>query len=118
MKRSPAPSPSVVVYVNERSYRQDGIVQPDICADYGPVLVPQAQATYDPQKVHREFPERWRSYIRANFRNLRQIQEVFGVSERTARKWWDGETGANGGHVAIAVIEHPVEAPLMLFAAE
>lgn len=110
--------PQVVVYVNDRSFRQDGTVRPDICADYGPVMVPQGAPVYDPQKVHREFPERWRAYIRASFRNLNHIQQVFNVSERTARKWWDGETGANGGHVAIAVIEHPVEAPQMLFAAE
>lgn len=113
-----AATPSVVVYVNERSFQQDGTFRPDICADFGPVMVPQAPPIYDPQKVHREFPVRWRAYIQANFRNLRQIQDVFGVSERTARKWWDGETGANGGHVAIAVIKHPVEAPQMLFAAE
>lgn len=73
---------------------------------------------YDPHQVHRDFPVRWQHYIRANFRNLRHVQQVFGVCERTARKWWKGETGANGGHVAIAVNEHPVAAPRMLFAAE
>ncbi len=73
---------------------------------------------YDPHQVHREFPGRWQSYIRANYRNLSHVQRVFGVSERTSRKWWNGETGANGGHVAIAVNEHPVAAPRMLFAAE
>lgn len=73
---------------------------------------------YDPHSVHREFPDRWQAYIRANFRDLNHVQQVFGVSERTARKWWKGETGANGGHVAIAVNEHPVAAPRMLFAAE
>jgi hypothetical protein len=73
---------------------------------------------YDPHRVHREFPDRWQAYIRANYRNLNHVQQVFGVSERTARKWWKGETGANGGHVAIAVNEHPVAAPRMLFAAE
>ncbi|WP_224826266.1 hypothetical protein [Cognatishimia sp. MH4019] len=73
---------------------------------------------YDPHQVHREFPDRWQAYIRANYRNLNHVQLIFGVSERTARKWWKGETGANGGHVAIAVNEHPVAAPRMLFAAE
>ncbi len=72
----------------------------------------------DPHRIHREFPDRWRVYIRSNYQNLAHIQQVFGVSERTARKWWKGETGANGGHVAIAVNEHPVAAPRMLFAAE
>lgn len=73
---------------------------------------------YDPHRVHREFPDRWQGYIRANYRDLRHVMHIFGVSERTARKWWRGETGANGGHVAIAVNEHPVAAPRMLFAAE
>lgn len=77
-----------------------------------------SSAAYDPHSVHRAFPDRWRAYIRANFRDLNHVQQVFAVSERTARKWWKGETGANGGHVAIAVNEHPVAAPRMLFAAE
>ncbi len=73
---------------------------------------------YDPQQIHTQFPARWQVYIRNNYRNLAHIQQVFNVSERTARKWWNGETGANGGHVAIAVCQHPVAAPRMLFAAE
>ena len=73
---------------------------------------------FNPRRVHEEFPDRWKAYIRVNYRNLSHVQQVFGVSERTARKWWKGETGANGGHVAIAVNEHPVAAPRMLFAAE
>lgn len=72
---------------------------------------------FEPRRVHEEFPDRWRAYVRANYRNLGHVQQVFAVSERTARKWWNGETGANGGHVAIAVNEHPVAAPRMLFAA-
>ena len=77
-----------------------------------------SRTDYDPHAVHRDFPDRWQTYIRANYRHLGHVQQVFGVSERTARKWWNGETGANGGHVAIAVNEHPVSAPRMLFAAE
>lgn len=73
---------------------------------------------YNPRRVHEEFPDRWQRYVRSNFRDLAHIMQVFAVSERTARKWWKGETGANGGHVAIAVNEHPVAAPRMLFAAE
>lgn len=73
---------------------------------------------YDPHKVHRDFPSRWRAYIRASFRSIAHVTQVFEVSERTARKWWAGETGAVGGHVAIAINEHPATAPAMLFAAE
>lgn len=80
--------------------------------------VQRARRGYDPHSVHRDFPARWQRYIRSNFHSLSQVQDVFAVSERTARKWWNGENGANGGHVAIAVAEHPVKAPIILFAAE
>ncbi|MDJ0631079.1 MAG: hypothetical protein QNJ44_22670 [Rhodobacter sp.] len=72
----------------------------------------------DPHEIQRQFPQRWRAYIRANYRNLGHVQRVFGVSEKAARNWWNGDTGANGAQVAIAVNEHPVAAPRMLFAAE
>ncbi|MBF9042978.1 hypothetical protein HKCCE4037_06550 [Rhodobacterales bacterium HKCCE4037] len=75
-------------------------------------------ARLDPHAIHRDFPARWRKYIRANFRDLDHIQQVFGVSQRAARKWWNGEGGANGAYVAIAVEAHPIAAPRMLFAAE
>lgn len=73
---------------------------------------------YDPYQVHRDFPKRWQTYIRANFSGTPHVQQVFGVSERTARKWWNGESGANGGHVAIAMRATPITATRMLFAAE
>lgn len=96
----------------QKSGRFPHALHADILARGNPV------PPYDPHLVHREFPDRWQSYVRANFRGLNHIQQVFGVSERTARKWWNGETGANGGHVAIAMREHPVQAQRMLFAAE
>ena len=73
---------------------------------------------YDPHAVQREFPMRWQAYIRANFRNLLHVQQVFGVSETAARKWWNGKGGVNGSYTAIAMREHPVAAQRMLFAAE
>lgn len=77
---------------------------------------PVTSPVFDPHEIHREFPARWQAYICANFTGLKHVMEVFSVSERTARKWWRGDTGANGGHVAIAVLEHPQTAPQMLFA--
>jgi hypothetical protein len=71
----------------------------------------------DPFRIHAEFPERWSAYIRAHFRNVSQVIAAFDVSERTARKWWEAETGANGGNVAVACRMHPETAPQMLFAA-
>lgn len=76
------------------------------------------QPAFDPHAVFRQFPERWHSYIDANFYSLRQIREVFPVSETTARNWRDGKGGVNGGHVAIARNQHPVVADRILFAAE
>lgn len=69
----------------------------------------------DPHRIHRDFPDRWSAYIRAHFRTVAQVCAGFEVSERTARKWWDAEGGANGGHVAVACRTHPDSAPAMLF---
>lgn len=82
-----------------------------------PADFPAPGGAVDPHRIHRDFPQRWQAYIRANFYDLRHVQQVFAVSERTARSWWNGETGANGGHVAVAVRAHPVAASRMLFAA-
>ncbi|MBS8228175.1 hypothetical protein [Vannielia litorea] len=78
----------------------------------------ESPAPYDAQAVARDFPLRWQRYIRANFRDPGHVQRVFSISERAARKWWNGEGGANGASVAIAMHEHPVAATRMLFAAE
>lgn len=135
MKHAPH-QPQVVVYVSDRSYQQGGTIRPDICAGNGPAKCPDTRHVgddlmaahlahavpmarrYDPAAVHRGFPDRWRAYVRANYRGVRHICQTFDVSERTARKWLEGETGAVGGHVAVAVQEHPEAAPRMLFAAE
>jgi len=78
---------------------------------------PAAPVPLDPHATHRDFPDKWRAFIRAHYRDLRGIQLAFGVSERTARKWMAGETGCSGGNVALAVQLHPEAAPQMLFAA-
>lgn len=121
MKHFAPQSPTVVVYVNESPLPQSGMEPVGHLHSSlpGPTSAPNpTSARFDPEKVHREFPERWQAYIRANYSNIRQIMRVFPVSERTARKWWDGETGCVGGYVAVAIHEHPAIAPRMLFAAE
>ncbi|MEL6648018.1 MAG: hypothetical protein AAFQ05_09965 [Pseudomonadota bacterium] len=72
----------------------------------------------EPHEIAKAFPARWAEYIRANYRSVLHVQQVFQVSERTAYRWWKGDGGAKGSHVAIAVAEHPETAPSMLFAAE
>lgn len=72
----------------------------------------------DPHKTHHDFPDKWRAYLHAAFRNHFDVAQTFQVSERAARRWWNGEGGVNGGYVAVAIETHPIEAPRRLFAAE
>jgi len=108
------PPPSVVIYINGFPFANSATVLPG--QSFGQLSAPPI--VFDPFKVQREFPSRWQAYIRANFRHIAHVTQVFHVSERTARNWWTGATGANGAHVAIAVNVHPEQAHLMLFAAE
>lgn len=105
---------SVVIYVNGLPYGHYVSKPSQQSAGY----LSEPKQAFDPFKVQREFPARWQAYIQANFRSIAQITNVFHVSEKTARNWWTGATGANGAHVAIAVNAHPEQAPRMLFAAE
>lgn len=50
------------------------------------------------------WPELWGSWVRANFRGEREVQQAFGVSERTARHWLNNEYPPRGVHVARAVV--------------
>ena len=111
---SDVPQSPVVIYVNGASYGQSAPTTGG--QSVGQMSDPKAR--FDPYKVHREFPARWQAYIQANYRNIGHVVQVFQVSEKTARNWWTGATGANGAQVAIAVHEHPEQAPVMLFAAE
>lgn len=108
------PNSPIVIYVNGASYGQPA---PDPSVPSSRALVGEI-AGYDPHAVAKEFPERWAGYIRELYTDPIHVQHIFRVSERTAYRWWKGEGGAKGSHVAIAVREHPAEAPLMLFAAE
>jgi hypothetical protein len=105
---------AVVIYVNGLPYGQSG---PE-AAQHSVGNLSAPKQAFDPFKVQREFPARWQAYIQANFRNIADVTHVFHVSEKTARNWWTGATGANGSHVAIAMNAHPEQAPRMLFAAE
>lgn len=110
----PQAPPPVVIYVNGSPYDQHIRNSGGQSVGY----MSGASAQCDPYRVHREFPARWRAYIQANFRNISHVTQIFQVSEKTARNWWTGATGANGAHVAIAMNHNPEQASLMLFAAE
>lgn len=71
----------------------------------------------DPWSIARDFPDRWRAYLRAHFRNHTQVAAAFEVTERAARKWWEGDGACNGAKVVVALRLHPDTAPAMLLAA-
>lgn len=114
-------TPSVVVYIHDTPSPAPcpaGPAQSSGNAAGQNAAPPPGARRLDPHAIHKHFPERWSAYIRANFKDLKEVQRAFDVSERAARRWWTGEGGANGGYVAIAVDIHPEIAQRMLFAAE
>lgn len=56
----------------------------------------------DPYAARRRFPELWARFLRESFRNHVQVAAVFGVSEKTARLWWEGTTAPQGWAVSWA----------------
>lgn len=72
----------------------------------------------DPYDLHCNFPARWRAYLHGTYRNSAHVRDVFRVDDRTARKWWNGETGCVGGYVAVAFNLDPQGVSEMLMAAE
>lgn len=70
----------------------------------------------EPYRILRDFPDQWQAYLRAHFASIADAALAFGVSERAARRWWDG-AGPRGAFVAIALQLHPESAPAYLLAA-
>lgn len=63
------------------------------------------------------FPDRWMEFLHAHFRDHVHVAFVFGVSERAARKWWEG-VGAPRAEFALAACKHiPGAADFLLEAA-
>lgn len=53
-----------------------------------------------------DFASEWGTFIRRNFRDRTAIKRAFGVSERTAVYWENGERPPRGRHVAKAVLKY------------
>ena len=51
------------------------------------------------------FPDRWASFLKQHFRDHVHAAFVFGVSERTARNWWEG-VSAPRAEFALAACKH------------
>lgn len=71
-------------------------------------------ATLDPYAMQRAFPERWQTYLHENFRDIGHVCRAFNVTDKAARRWWNGEGGANGAYTMIAMALHPVQARRVL----
>lgn len=67
----------------------------------------------DAYRINREFPDRWQAYLRAHFGSIAEAALAFGVTERAARRWWDG-AGTRGAYVVIALRTHPETAAAYL----
>lgn len=64
----------------------------------------------DPWALKRKFPEQWRAFLHAHFRNPTSVAFTFGVCEKAAQNWWDGVGGPQGSKVALAFSRFPDEA--------
>jgi len=67
----------------------------------------------EPYRVLRDFGGQWQAYLRAHFASITDAALAFGVTERAARRWWDG-AGPRGAFVVIALRLHPDTAPTYL----
>jgi len=53
------------------------------------------------------FPDLWSAFLRAHFRSPVDAASFFGVTERAARKWWEGVGGVTGARVVVALATIP-----------
>ena len=67
----------------------------------------------EPYRVLRGFSGQWQAYLHGHFACINDVALAFGVTERAARRWWDG-AGPRGAFVAIALRLHPNSAPAYL----
>jgi hypothetical protein len=72
---------------------------------------------FDVLAFARAFPARWQGFLRLHYRDHVHVAFVYRVSERAARKWWDGDGGPRGDKVAQAMIMHGEAARVALLAA-
>lgn len=61
----------------------------------------------DPRRYRALYPDKWHGFLHAHFLDAQQVGYFFGVSERTARDWWEGVTRSQGWAVAYAIESIP-----------
>lgn len=57
----------------------------------------------DPRRYRALYPDKWHMFLHSHFRDSLHVGFFFGVSERTARDWWEGVTTSQGWAVAYAI---------------
>ena len=75
------------------------------------------EVAFDPWRFKAIFPDRWSAFLRAHLRSVEHAAVFFGVTERAARDWCLGASGARGSHVAIAFAADPEGARRILLEA-
>ncbi|WP_394707849.1 hypothetical protein [Roseovarius pacificus] len=125
----PSIPPSVVVHVHGSSWPQaatdgargasrdmSGVLPADfphgphraaLSRGAGELPAAGARKLDDPFEVQKAMPEKWQAFVRDNFSDPRAVMDAFGVSERAARKWWNGEGGVNGAYLFYALRRWP-----------
>lgn len=78
-------------------------------------LRPVPAQALDPWAVSHDWPDKWRAYLHEHFRSHMAVAQAFQVSERAARKWWEGDGSCRADKAAVAMALHPDTAPQMLF---
>jgi hypothetical protein len=70
------------------------------------VVRPPAPRPFDPWRFRAQFPDLWSAFLRARYRRPEEVAVAFAVSEKAARLWWDGASGAQGDKVVVALRLH------------
>lgn len=71
----------------------------------------------DPIRFGTVFPDRWMAFLRAHHGSVEEVAVFYGVTDRAARKWWNGVGGPRGDKVAMAVMSNPAGAARYLMGA-
>lgn len=96
----------VIVHVNLGSYGQDELLKADVPSGFSVGEKSEQGGSLDPYQAHIEWPSLWAEFLRRAFAGPMMSERIalaFQVSERTARKWLNGQGGCNGRHVRVAV---------------
>ena len=62
---------------------------------------------FDPDRFRALFPDRWRAFLHAHHRSIKEVAAFYNVTDKAARKWWDGVGGPQGDKVALAAMTNP-----------